>query len=150
MIRIVLDTNVIINADRGEGSYGKRILDLVIWGEVEAIISESVRREKQLLLDRLVSDQVLRQSVKKYFNAVKKIEPDSIDIILEDQEDVKLLELAVSGEAQFLITDDAHLLVVSELKGVKIVRPSEFWQWWQVQQDKTGVSWHNWAKTILQ
>lgn len=150
MVRIVLDTNVIVNADRGEGSYGKRILDLVRWGEVEAMISDPVRREKQLILDRLVSDTVLRRAVKEYFSLAHKVEPEKVAIEIEDKEDIKLLELAVGGRAQFLITDDQHLLVIGELAGIKIVKPSEFWQWWQTQQDNAGVSWQNWAKNILE
>lgn len=149
MVKIVLDTNVIINADRGAGSYGKRILDLVVWGEVEALISESVKREKQLILDRLVKDKILRQGVKKYFMAATKVEPEPLNITLEDPEDVKLLELSISGQAEFLITEDAHLLVLNEFQGVKIVKPFEFWQWWQTQQDKTGASWQGWIKDIL-
>ena len=149
MVRIVLDTNVIINADRGEGSYGKRILDLICWGEVDAVISEPVRREKQLMLDRLVSDVVLWRSVKKYFTLAKKVEPATLHVMLDDTEDIKLLELAVGGAVQFLITDDAHLLVVDEFQGVRIIKPSEFWQWWQTQQDKTGATWATWAKTVL-
>lgn len=149
MMRIVLDTNVIINADRGEGSYGKRILDLVRWGEVEAIISHPVRREKELILNRLVNDAVLKKAVKEYFSLAKLVEPVEIQIELEDVEDIKLLELAVGGQAQFLITDDHHLLSVGNIAGVKIIKPSEFWQYWEHEQDKTGATWKNWVKSIL-
>lgn len=149
MVRIVLDTNVIINADKGEGSYGKRILDLVRWEEVEAVISDPVKREKQIILDRLVSDPVLRQAVKGYFNRAINVPPVKVDVKLEDEEDLKLLELAVGGQAEFLITDDRHLLVLQDLGNIKIVTPKEFWQWWEVQQDKTGNTWQSWATNIF-
>lgn len=149
MVRLVLDTNVLINADRGEFSYGKRILDLVRWGEVEAVISDPVKREKQLILERLVRDDVLKKSVKDYFAKAIMVEPARLEIQLEDAEDVKLLELAVGGKAQFLITEDRHLLDVGEYQGINIVTPKAFWQWWQAQGDKTGSTWQSWAKGIL-
>jgi putative PIN family toxin of toxin-antitoxin system len=149
MVRIVLDTNVLISADKGEGSYGKRILDLVNWGEVEAVISEPVKREKQLILDRLVRDPVLRKSVKQYFTKAKMVEPKEVELVLEDWEDLKLIELAVGGKAQFLITDDAHLLSVGDYEGVKILGTRDFWQWWEAKQDEQGTGWQSWARTVL-
>lgn len=149
MVKIVLDTNVIINADKGEGSYGKRILDLVRWQEVEAYLSDPVKREQKLILDRLVSDTVLRQAAKEYFNQARLVEPVEIQVAIEDSEDIKLLELAVAAKVDYLITEDEHLLVISEFNGVKIIKPSLFWQYWQKEQDNTGVSWKNWAESIL-
>ncbi|OHA56456.1 MAG: putative toxin-antitoxin system toxin component, PIN family [Candidatus Veblenbacteria bacterium RIFOXYD1_FULL_43_11] len=149
MVKIVLDTNVIINAARGEGSYGKRILDLIRWGEIEAAISDPVKREQKLILERLVNDAVMRKAAKEYFSLAKMVEPVEIQIEIEDSEDIKLLELAVGAKADFLVSDDEHLLVVGDFKGVKIIKPSEFWQWWQTQQDNTGASWATWAKSVL-
>ncbi|MDZ4229749.1 MAG: putative toxin-antitoxin system toxin component, PIN family [Candidatus Veblenbacteria bacterium] len=149
MVRVVLDTNVLVNADRGEFSHPKRILDLVRWGEVEAVISNPVRREKQLIFDRLVQDDVLRRSVREYFAKARLVTPVPVEVEIEDAEDVKLLELAVGGQAQFLITDDRHLLEVGECQGVKILTPKEFWQWWEARQDQQGAGWQSWAKAIL-
>ena len=149
MVKIVLDTNVIINANRGEGSHGKRILDLIRWGEIAAAISDPVKREQKLILERLVNDAVLRKAVKEYFSLAQVVEPVDINMQLEDEEDIKLLELAVGAKVNYLITDDQHLLVVGELMGVKIVKPSEFWQYWEKEQDNTGASWKNWAQSVL-
>ena len=149
MVRLVLDTNVLVNADRGEGSHGKRILDLVRWGEVEAVISEPVKREKQLIVGRLVKDRALQEGVKEYFGKAHMVEPVEVMVPIEDEEDMKLVELAVGGQAQFLVTDDRHLLDLGQLGSCRIVKPAEFWQWWEAQQDGNGSTWASWAKQTL-
>jgi uncharacterized protein len=43
-----------------------------------------------------------------------------------DPKDDKLLELAVGGNADFLITGDKDLLVLNPFRAVKIITPREF------------------------
>jgi putative PIN family toxin of toxin-antitoxin system len=43
-----------------------------------------------------------------------------------DPKDNKLLELATCGNAQFLITGDQDLLVLSPFRGVEIITPRAF------------------------
>lgn len=148
MVRIILDTNVLVNADRGEGNYGKRILDLVRWGEVTALISDPVKKEKQLILEKLVPDPLLKRAVKEYFLKAKKVEPVEVQLELADPEDLKLVELAAAAQADFLITEDQHLLVLGAIGNTKIVTPKEFWQWWETQQDTAGQSWRHWITSV--
>lgn len=144
MIRVVLDTNVLINADRGEGSYPKRILNLVRQGELIAITTDPVRRENQVSVEKLVKDAVLKRQLYDYLEQTKDAAPAPVSIELEDDEDTKLLEAAVGGRAQFLVTDDRHLLEVGEYAGVRIIRPQAFWRFWQTQQDDQGTTWEKW------
>lgn len=149
MVKIVLDTNVLINADRGEGSYGKRILDLVIKGEVEALITRQVKQENQLIIGRLVRDKKLRVGLEQFISLAREVEPETSGVALEDEEDYKLLDAAVGGGAQYLITSDKHLLDVEEYEGVQMVTPAQFWQWWQKHQDDSGHTWAAWTKNIF-
>ena len=149
MVKIVLDTNVLINAGRGEGSYGKRILDLARSGQVQPLISRAVRQENRLIIGRLVRDEKLRQELENYLQLAQEVTPEISGVMLEDEEDYKLLDTAVGGGAQFLITEDRHLLDVGEYEGVQIVTPSVWWQWWQKHQDDTGQTWTTWTKNIL-
>ena len=148
MLRIVLDTNVLIDADRGEGSYPKRILDLVVSGEVQAVVTSSVRREQELIVGRLMRDRVLKRAVEEYLALADEAEPAPVSVIIEDQEDLKLITAAVGGKAQFLVTADDHLLSLGEYQGCRIVTPSGFWRFWE-QQDGGSASWANWAKQVL-
>lgn len=149
MVRIVLDTNVLINADRGSGSYGRRILALAQQGQVTGVVSHAVRRENELIISRLVRDQELHDEFAHYLAMAEEVQPAEVAVPIDDEEDIKLLAAAVGGQVKFLITEDKHLLDVGEYQGVTILRPAEFWQWWQRQQDEQGASWASWAGSIL-
>lgn len=44
----------------------------------------------------------------------------------EDHEDNRILELALTAHADLVVSDDAHLTVMSPWRGVPIIRPREF------------------------
>jgi len=149
MVRVVLDTNVFINANRGEFSYPKRILDLVRQGKIVAVITRSVQHENELIINRLINDKNLQGDIREYLALTVDVEPSRVQVVIEDKQDIKLLEAAVGGEAEFLITDDKHLLVIEKYRGVEILTPSAWWQWWERKQDEAGHTWKNWTKDIL-
>ena len=45
-----------------------------------------------------------------------------------DSKDNKILELAVSGAADFVVSGDGDLLVLHPFRGISILRPREFLQ----------------------
>lgn len=46
--------------------------------------------------------------------------------VLEDDADNRVLECAVEGRAEWIISGDKHLLSLKEFRGVQIVRVAEF------------------------
>ena len=48
------------------------------------------------------------------------------DVIKDDPDDNVILECALEGQVQHIITQDKHLLKLKDFQGVKIVTPSEF------------------------
>ncbi len=46
--------------------------------------------------------------------------------ICRDPKDDKYLQLAVDGNADFLITGDQDLLVLNPFHGIRILRPADF------------------------
>ena len=50
----------------------------------------------------------------------------SLRVIKEDPSDNMILECAVAGGVDFVISGDDHLLAVGEFHGIRIVNPSEF------------------------
>ena len=51
---------------------------------------------------------------------------EKLDIIKEDPDDNKFLEAAIAGNADFIISQDNHLLKLKEFNNVKIIIPEEF------------------------
>ncbi|MBU1038836.1 putative toxin-antitoxin system toxin component, PIN family [Patescibacteria group bacterium] len=147
MWRVVLDTNVLINADKGEFSYPKRILDLVLQGALEAVITSQVWRENRLLVDRLVKDERLKGDIQDFLIMAEQVEPSRVQVPIEDKEDLKLLAAAKGGRANFLITEDRHLLDLGNFNGFDILTPEQFWSRWE--QTGGGDSWNSWIKNII-
>ena len=55
------------------------------------------------------------------------IEPvESIDIIKDDPGDNMVLECAVEGKADYIISGDSHLLSLDEYRGINILSAREF------------------------
>ena len=54
------------------------------------------------------------------------IEINKTIVVCRDPKDDKLLELAVCGDADFLVTGDKDLLVLNPFRGVEIITPREF------------------------
>ena len=49
-----------------------------------------------------------------------------VDVIKEDPDDNKIIECAIEGKADCIITNDNHLLKIREYAGIRILTPSEF------------------------
>ena len=52
--------------------------------------------------------------------------PKQLSIIIEDPEDNIILETAIIGKADYLVSGDEHLLKLQEYSGVKILTASIF------------------------
>lgn len=63
---------------------------------------------------------------------IDKIEAKKVDLVLsgeiveDDPDDNKIIECAVEGDVDYVISYNKHLLKLKEFKGIKIVKPEEF------------------------
>lgn len=51
---------------------------------------------------------------------------EKVDVIKEDPDDNMILEVALAGNVDYIITGDPHLLKLKEFKGIKIVKARDF------------------------
>lgn len=61
-----------------------------------------------------------------FLKVAEMVEIRETIVVCRDPKDDKLLELAVSGNADFLVTGDKDLLVLNPFRGVEIITPREF------------------------
>ncbi len=141
MMKVVLDTNVLINATQDEFAYEKRIIDEVINGNIQAYATNPMIRENQLLLDKEVSDGDGNRFLNDYFTALNEVEETSkLKIIEMDPDDDKFINAAISAGAGYIVTNDAHLLDHDGFEGISIVKPEVFWN--KYDDDRpTGLEW---------
>lgn len=124
-MRIVLDTNVLIDGFQDDYSAEAKLIDAVRSGELFAIATSKVMNEYRLILGRLIADPDYRGRIEDFLSMLDHTEPEYVDVQLDDEEDMKFVEAAVGGEAEVLVTSDRHLLDAGEADGVQIMTPEE-------------------------
>jgi putative PIN family toxin of toxin-antitoxin system len=131
---VVLDTNVIVSAVLSPRGTPSRILEL---GQARAFtltLSEALLSEYEEvllsadMLDRyhLVPDEIvdLLSSFVQLANIVKAEE--NLEVIERDPDDNRVLECAVAGGADYIVSGDKHLLDLGEYEGIRILSPADF------------------------
>jgi putative PIN family toxin of toxin-antitoxin system len=127
--KVVIDTNVIVSAFGWHGT-PEKIIKLVVTGKIHNFITIEILAE----VARVVSYPKLKfpkslqaEIIETIFIFSKIVEPEeTVNIIKDDPEDNKILECAVSAEAEFIITGDSHLLNLKNFRGIEILAPDEF------------------------
>ncbi len=134
MIRVVLDTNVVVSGLfwRGE-SY--RIIRLLNAGNLKLVISPRIIAE---YLRVVQSDEILEKigetqrlavttSAHKLLLDADVVEPKiRLDVVKADPDDDKFLEAALAGKAKYLISKDKRLLKIGAYEDVRIITPEAF------------------------
>lgn len=49
-----------------------------------------------------------------------------INVVKDDPDDNKFVETALEGKADYIVTQDRHLLNIKEFQGIRILTPEEF------------------------
>ncbi len=127
--KVVIDTNVFVSGLTFNGK-PREILDLAWKEEIEVYISSFVLEE---LSDSLKEDfgwskDEIMRVIKRIRTKTILIHPKtSLSVIKEKRDDNRILECAVEGKVDYLISGDKkHLLPLKKYQGVRILSPAEF------------------------
>jgi uncharacterized protein len=128
-MKVVLDTNIFISGIFWSGDSEKIIY---AWGneEFEIITSSEIIREiVETLMDFKIQLPInillLWISILSMKSLI--VEPqEKINIVKDDPDDDKFIEAAISGKADYIITQDKHLLKIKEFREIKILTPRDF------------------------
>lgn len=130
--RVVLDTNVFISAAILLKSVPGKVVELGLVDEMyrlvtsEALLQELRRVTKQ---HRFHPDSIARLGLLRLIQeqAVFVKPRQQLSIIQDDESDNRLLEAALAGEADYIVTGDKkHLLPLKKFRGIKILSPRDF------------------------
>jgi len=129
-IRVVLDTNALISALLFGGEPG-RLVSLWESGRIVLLLSKDVLLEyirvlgyHKFGLDAADIMGLIEDHVLPFAEMIPVGEAPKI--VVDDPADDKLLALADAGRAGFLVSGDAHLLLLGTYRRVKIVAPRRF------------------------
>ncbi|MAG47434.1 putative toxin-antitoxin system toxin component, PIN family [archaeon] len=127
--RVVLDTNILISSMAWKGNPAK-ILEKVINRNIELFISPEQFKELERVLEypKFNFSEEQKTRVKNLILKIAKVvyPMKKVDVIKDDSDDNMILECALSGNVDYIVTGDHHLLNLKEFKSIKIVTASEF------------------------
>lgn len=151
-MRIILDTNVLINAGQsGDYNHGNRIIQWVIDGELTALMSPQTRREHERILERELTRPEEQEQLRQFLLQCEEVAVDErVRVVAEDPEDDKFFSLAASGDADVIITNDRHLLDVESYGRTQVMTPDAFVAHFEEVRDPQGQSrWAEWVRGVL-
>lgn len=133
MIRAVIDTNVLIRAAiRPHGSVGP-VVRRLRQGAYLLIISEILfdeliekLREPRIARKYNLDQQAIQDFVGELAVSSELVAPTRIIHVCRDEDDNRVLEAAITGRAEYIVTTDEDLLVLDPFEGIHIVRPNLF------------------------
>ncbi|OGY79415.1 MAG: putative toxin-antitoxin system toxin component, PIN family [Candidatus Kerfeldbacteria bacterium RIFCSPHIGHO2_02_FULL_42_14] len=148
MERIILDTNVLIDGIQDENSHAFRIINLCLEGELQPIISHQIRKEYELIVSQLITDDEYLTLLDEYYTIAENIHVRTRKkIVEEDDEDNKFVQTAIDGKVKHIISSDRHLLDIGLYNGIYIVTPKEFWNK-RIGTQETEEEFQEWAQNI--
>ena len=138
-MKVVIDTNILIGSTWDEFSHSKLIIDEVIAGNIEVYATNATIRENKLLIKQAVPSQKQKEFLEDYFARIQEVRPrQRLQIVKDDPEDDKFFEAALEAKAEYIITNDHHLLDIDKYEGIKVARPSDFWFEYQATDDNAA------------
>jgi uncharacterized protein len=130
-MNLVFDCNVLVRALLTETSFSAQSLLKAKYTNSVILISSAVLAETIEVIMRPKFDRYVSLAIREQY--LEKIKLMSNDVVIthevklcRDPKDDKYLELALSGEADFIITNDDDLLVLHPFENISIITPKEF------------------------
>lgn len=136
-MKIVLDTNTLVSAIGWTGP-PTRILLACRTGQYSLITSPHLLEELTRVLTypklRVVAQHPDLPDILKWLHAPEQVlvPRRTIHVITVDPPDNRVLEAAVEGKADVIISGDEHLLGLKIYEGIPISTPAAFCQKWSV------------------
>src|SRR4051794_1890690 len=111
MLRIVLDTNVLVGDAYAKDSASARIVEACLDGRLEPVISPQLRDEYEWILPKAIRVPHWRQRYHEFLSRAFPVELAVLPrVVADDPSDDILVATALSGQALAIITNDRHLL----------------------------------------
>ena len=132
-MKITADTNTLISATFWHGA-SDRIISKVEAKEIHLILSEEIIKEYAEVLDyEEIKDKIrdknlaMKHSVNKIISISTIIEPKTrLNVIKDDPDDNKILECAIAGKVDCIVSNDRHLLKLKTFQNIPILTPDDF------------------------
>jgi uncharacterized protein len=127
-LKAVLDTNIFVSALAIPGGQAERAIDLVIDARVNLCISKDIIHEVLGVLAQKFSKgpEELSRTAVFLSELGELIVPRKKLAVLDDEPDNRILECAVTGHADVIVTGDRAMLNLKKYSGIRILSLRQF------------------------
>jgi uncharacterized protein len=128
MLKVVIDTNVFISAFYLPESRPANVVLLARRKTILNLISPQILKEvERIIKQKLLWDNSKTEgAVRLIKNSPEELHPQEPLAIIVDDSDNRILECAVAGQGDFIISGDKHLLNLKNFQGINVVTPADF------------------------
>ena len=129
--RVVVDTNVLISSALSLRGTPRAVIDAVRSANGVLLFSDETFAEIRTRLRRPKFDRYVDREGRELYLAQLEAVSERVAIVgaklgCRDPDDDKLLETALMGNADCLVTGDGDLLAMSPFHGIPVLTPAEF------------------------
>ena len=131
MLKLVVDTNVVISALLKPESNPALIMSLILRGDCRLCVTEKIFSEYEEVSGRGKFKKLDQASLREFLSTLRSkalwvVPKVTIDGMTKDPEDNAFLECALESKADFLITGNIHHFPEEKFRRPSIVTPAEF------------------------
>lgn len=137
MIRIVLDTNVLVSGLLSEQGAPGQVLDLILAGELAVLHDPRILREYREVVARpelRISQRLAGEVLRSVEEAGEAVAATPWRHALPDPDDEPFLAVAHAGDAAGVLTGNLRHFPASARGGVPVWSPREFLRWLSQQR----------------
>lgn len=127
MIRVVLDTNVVVSAMLKPDTLPEAVFNLAMDGNIQLCASEPILAEYEEVLRRPrlgFGPKKISFALKKIRNAARLVAPQKVVVAAHDPDDNIFLECAEAAHADFLVTGNLRHFP-DRWKKTRVIGPRE-------------------------
>jgi len=133
-MRAVLDTNIIVSHTLAPRGPIAAIFTYWIGKTFDLVVSEAILEEYEATLKKPAvqahhhkSDAAIALLIRRLRTLAIVVTPtEPLTVVANDPDDNKIIECAVAGNADYIVTGDTHLLDIQAYQGIQILPPALF------------------------
>lgn len=125
-IRVVFDTNILISAFLFSGN-PEKLFDLARSRTLCLLTSPAILAEFASCLQTKFGweDEDITDAVRTIGYSAELVKPVGEIDVLSNGADNRILECAIEGKADYIVSGDRHLIELKKFKDISILRPAE-------------------------
>ncbi|MEW6727037.1 putative toxin-antitoxin system toxin component, PIN family [Desulforudis sp. 1088] len=131
-MRVVIDTNILMAGLICPEKASGKILEMWRDGDIDVVVSSGIEGEYHDILSKMrfgsrEAVQRREESADRLLELCTVVEPKRhVNVVLDDPADNKFIDCALAGRADYIITQDHHLLDIGQVEDTKIVTSRRF------------------------